>query len=283
MSTFASPQAKTAHSHYTDRALRYDHGDGGWHVELGHDFVQWLSPIPKGIVALDLACGTGLVTLPLAQAIGKRGKVIGIDLTVAMLDVARSKVVPEEAAEIIWVEHDITRLEDIPELQEIKEAGGFDLISCCSALLLLPSAAKAITYWAGLLKPGGRLIIDVPTEDKTLQYLFTVEIPKKEEQKFDRSSIKSVRSLEKLFEDAGLVVEKSWKTRNYLIEKMYEAGEWETVWAAQVEKHKGLVGTGEGKREESKRKFKDAWDRNLNDQGSFRDGHWLYVVIGRKP
>ena len=32
---------------YTPRAAAYDTAAGGWHAELGHDFVTWLPP-PKG-------------------------------------------------------------------------------------------------------------------------------------------------------------------------------------------------------------------------------------------
>ena len=42
-------------------------------------FWQFLA-IPSGITALDLACGAGRYTLPLAERVGPRGKVIAVDL-----------------------------------------------------------------------------------------------------------------------------------------------------------------------------------------------------------
>ena len=56
------------------------------------------------------------------------------------------------------------------------------------------------------------MTIDVPTEDKTLQHLFTIDLRSATGPTFtllfDRSWIHDIRSLEKLYEEAGLVVEK---------------------------------------------------------------------------
>lgn len=69
---------------YGRQAPSYDDSSGGWHVTLGQDFVTWLDPQPKEI-ALDLACGTGLVTIPLARRLGAQGRVVAIDLTREMI------------------------------------------------------------------------------------------------------------------------------------------------------------------------------------------------------
>ena len=82
MSANASASDDKVQSHYTGRAANYDERDGGWHIQLGKDFVGWLSPIPSGSVPLDLACGTGLVTISLTPAI----ELLGVDLTRSMLD-----------------------------------------------------------------------------------------------------------------------------------------------------------------------------------------------------
>jgi demethylmenaquinone methyltransferase/2-methoxy-6-polyprenyl-1,4-benzoquinol methylase len=42
----------------------------------------------KGGTALDVACGTGKLTAALAGAVGPEGRVVGVDLSQAMLDVA---------------------------------------------------------------------------------------------------------------------------------------------------------------------------------------------------
>lgn len=49
-------------------------------------------PVRAGMRLLDVGCGTGDLTLILARMAGADGHVVGLDLTPAMLDVARAKV-----------------------------------------------------------------------------------------------------------------------------------------------------------------------------------------------
>jgi ubiquinone/menaquinone biosynthesis C-methylase UbiE len=64
---------------------------------------------------LDLACGTGLVIIPAAKAVGSSGTVIGIDITPGMLREAGNKTLDEGCAKIEWIEHDVTPLKSCPE------------------------------------------------------------------------------------------------------------------------------------------------------------------------
>lgn len=54
--------------------------------------------------AIDLACGSGIVTELIADAVGSDGSVVGLDFSPPMLEVARSKQI--SAAPIEWVESD---------------------------------------------------------------------------------------------------------------------------------------------------------------------------------
>jgi ubiquinone/menaquinone biosynthesis C-methylase UbiE len=285
MAPYTSTAPSEAQSHYAQRASAYDSANGGWHIALGQDFVDWLSPLPPNSVALDLACGTGLVTLPLASAVGSEGRVIGIDVTTAMLDVARAKPVPASAGRIEWVEHDVTKLRELGVVQDVlAERGGFDVITCCSAFVLLPDQKETLLGWVGLLRPGGRVILDVPTEDRTLQYLFTVEMRERLglENHFDRSWIRGLESVRELVEGVGLTVVKGWKSRSYVPVTLYERDEGGRVWNEQVEKYKDFVQVGDERRIDARRMFLELWEESLNDEKRFEDGHWLYVVIGKK-
>ncbi len=48
-----------------------------------------LAPLDKGMAVLDLGCGSGVDTMIAARAVGADGKVIGIDMTEAMVEMAR--------------------------------------------------------------------------------------------------------------------------------------------------------------------------------------------------
>ena len=102
----------------------------------------------------------------------------------------------------------------------------FDIITCCSALVLLPDPAQAIKHWAGLLKAYGKMIIDVPTEDKTLQHLLTVDVRHAvgTPLPYERDWIGDIHSLEEIYTQAGLKIDRSFRTRSYLPEKWYGKG-----------------------------------------------------------
>ena len=284
----ASPQTTCSKQMYSDRAQIYDTSAGGWHVELGQDFATWTAPAP-GSAVLDLACGTGLVTLPMAAAVGRSGVVVGVDVTAAMLDLARWKALPEGSARVEWAEADISQgLGDVEAVRRVvEERGGFDVISCCSALVLLDDPASVVRRWIDLLRRGGRLIVDVPSEEHTLQYLFTVALRAKLGMSlpFDREWVRGIESLERVYKEVGLEVEKSWRTKSYVPERWYEDDEStrDEVFDRQTrELYLGFA--KEGRVEDAKAAWKDVWKLGVEDgKGKVYEGQPLYVSIGRKP
>lgn len=284
----ASPQTTCAKHMYSDRAQTYDASAGGWHVELGQDFANWTAPAP-GSAVLDLACGTGLVTLPMAAAVGRSGVVVGVDVTAAMLHLARRKEIPEGSARVEWVEADISEGLGGVEIvrRVVEERGGFDVISCCSALVLLDDPVSVVRRWVDLLRRGGRLIVDVPSEEHTLQYLFTVALRAKLGMSlpFDREWVRGIESLEGVYKEVGLEVEKSWRTKSYVPERWYEDDEStrDEVFDGQTrEIYLGFA--REGRVEDAKAAWKDVWKLGVEDgKGKVYEGQPLYVSIGRKP
>lgn len=278
---------------YSPRAANYDTAGNGWHAELGRDFVTWLPP-PKGGAVLDLACGTGLVSLPYAEAVGPDGIVIGVDVTEAMLNEAKRKPPPKDGGRVEWVLGDITALSSLDAVQKVASSrGGFDIISCCSAFVLLEDPAKAVKGWISLLKPGtGKLIVDVPTEDHTLQYLLNHPLRRAMGKSliYNLDWVKDIRALEKVFQGAGLEVEKSFRTRSYVPEKWYGADQAMEVleektgnsglWRTMIEnwEREGV----EGGKEKIKQVWAQIWKENINEDGKVWDGHPLYVTIGRR-
>ncbi|KAJ9638530.1 hypothetical protein H2204_004301 [Knufia peltigerae] len=268
---------------YTPRARNYDISAGGWHATLGRDYVDWLPP-PRGGAVLDLACGTGLVSLPYAQAVGPGGVVVGVDVTEAMLDEARRKPLPRDSGALHWIKGDIADLSSLNVVQNVlSQRGGFDVISCCSALVLLRDPAACIRHWAPYLVPGtGKMIIDVPTEDETMQYLFTVSLrkPLGLSYVFDREWIKDIHSLEAMYEGAGLEVERSFRTKSYIPEKVWRADEAMAAFEEATTSTYKWVRSDDNILARARELWPGVWKKSLNDNSELRDGHSLYVTIG---
>ncbi|KAI4259653.1 MAG: hypothetical protein L6R42_004471 [Xanthoria sp. 1 TBL-2021] len=111
---------------YTERSSTYDNSP--LHPHQANEYIHRAN-LKQGESVLDLACGTGLVTIPAKQHIGPAGKVTGIDISSGMLDVARQRT-SDMGLDITYMEHDITNLSEL-------KLGEFDVITYASALLLL--------------------------------------------------------------------------------------------------------------------------------------------------
>src|ERR1700724_3910050 len=57
---------------------------------LGREALRALAPLP-GEHILDIGCGCGATTLDLAVRVGPVGSVVGVDVSVPMLEVARRR------------------------------------------------------------------------------------------------------------------------------------------------------------------------------------------------
>lgn len=194
---------------YNARSSVYDRS---WHPALAADYIAWVCPLP-GQNVLDLACGTGLVSLMAKRSVGSTGSVTGIDVNDGMMDIAKLKT-EIQGLDVEFIHHDIT---DLEALRGYRIRDDYDIITCTTALVLLEDPGKAIKQSAGLLKPGGKLITDVPTEDcqpfglilEDMGRELGIKLP------FYRRWIKDIGSLQEVMIDAGLEIESARTTREY--------------------------------------------------------------------
>ncbi|MCJ1386042.1 hypothetical protein MMC17_009167 [Xylographa soralifera] len=263
---------------YGARASKYDES---WHVQHAADFTRWASLKP-GQHVLDLACGTGLVTIPAAAAVGPSGSVTGIDITAKILDVARRKVGQQQGGNITFIQHDITQLSGLGLLPT------YDAITCASAIPLLRDPGLAMKHWATFLKPGGLLVVDVPTERSQIPGLVfehvavEVDVPLL----FGRLWVKGPESLERLVLAAGLHLERSFVAKGYASANTYnkdEAGKLFDSWVAGPfsQLHPSL-GTGAEKSARARTLFIGLFAGRAGLDGMVREEEGFYVVVGRK-
>ena len=112
-----------------------------------------LASLAPGEHVLDLACGTGLVTLDAARAVGPHGTVLGTDLSGQMVEVARQRAAEQQLANVSFRRMDAETL-DLP-------AATFDVVLCALGLMYLPDPQGAVREWLRVLKPGGRVVITI--------------------------------------------------------------------------------------------------------------------------
>ena len=101
-----------------------------------------IETLPSGTI-LDAACGTGRYSTVLTD---QGHRVIGVDQSGAMLDIARQKLPSAD-----FREGDLTAL-PLP-------ARSVDAVVCALALVHIPDVASALREFARVLRPGGRVII----------------------------------------------------------------------------------------------------------------------------
>ncbi len=98
---------------------------------------------------LDVACGTGIVARMVAQRTNGQAQLAGLDLSPAMLEVARSAS-EREGLEIAWHEGSASAL-PFPD-------GSFDLVLVQQGLQFFPDKAAAAGEMYRVLAPNGRAV-----------------------------------------------------------------------------------------------------------------------------
>jgi 2-polyprenyl-6-hydroxyphenyl methylase/3-demethylubiquinone-9 3-methyltransferase len=101
-----------------------------------------------GAQALDVGCGGGLLSEPLARA---GATVTAIDLAPSLIDVARLHLLESGVA----VDYRLTSVEELA--RDLPQR--FDVVTCMEMLEHVPEPASVIESCARLLKPGGRLFL----------------------------------------------------------------------------------------------------------------------------
>ncbi|HET7657422.1 MAG TPA: methyltransferase domain-containing protein, partial [Bacillales bacterium] len=110
-----------------------------------------MSKVQEGFRVLDLACGVGDPAFSLAEMVGSPGQVLGLDISEAMVEGARS-----------WAkEHAVSNVEFRAVENELKlgvPKESFDLCTCRHGMMFMPNPASALKALADATKKGGRIV-----------------------------------------------------------------------------------------------------------------------------
>ena len=122
----------------------------------GRQRVIDLLELKPGMRVLDLACGPGTLSKPLAAQVAPDGEVVGIDLAVGMVELAR-------AAAAAGIANATFEVMDIEELVFADDS--FDAAACGHGLQFAPDLARALREAHRVLRPGSRFAASVPLND----------------------------------------------------------------------------------------------------------------------
>ncbi len=146
-----------------------------WH-HFGRRTIERIDLAP-GARVIDLCCGTGASALPAAERVGREGGVLGVDLSRALIAIARSRAQSAGLTNAAFRPGDIDTLDVAPEsFDAVVSVFGFFFSSDMPGLLarawrwLKPGGVIAITAWGEhVLEPGESLFWDaVLKEDASL-------------------------------------------------------------------------------------------------------------------
>ncbi len=116
-----------------------------------------LQPQPDDDV-LDLGCGTGKQSLPLAELVGPGGSVTSVDLSPEALGVLRQR------AQAAGVADRLRLIEsDLDELSAALPAGTFNKVLASFSLYYTADRRKLLTFLHGMMKLGGTLFFCGPS------------------------------------------------------------------------------------------------------------------------
>jgi len=175
--------------------------------QIFESFIDDLN-IKEGENVLDLACGTGLFTYEIAKRIGESGKILGIDISEKMLDIAREKLRKLQLNNIEFLCGDM-----LESLYKIKSST-YNIVTCEWGICY-SKPNKVLKEASRILKPGGRVGI-IDTRADAFKELMKIFIEVAEEHSYALNKyinlhlLRNTTHLENIFKKAGLSLVKCW-------------------------------------------------------------------------
>jgi len=144
-----TPQEKAERT-YNFTADFFDDPALGFWDRCGRRTVGLLGLEP-GMRVLDVCCGTGASALPAAMAVGNEGRVIGVDLSENLLELAQRKAKALQLENIEFLKADMTEL---PFGQE-----SFDAVVIVFGIFFVADMEGQVRKLWRLVRPGGKLAV----------------------------------------------------------------------------------------------------------------------------
>jgi ubiquinone/menaquinone biosynthesis C-methylase UbiE len=136
-----------------DKAVSYYEPCWKQQLEPAQTCLFALAGLQRGARVLDVACGTGLVSLRAAVQVGPEGAVVGTDISEHMVERARTMAAQHHLRHTTFARMDAEDIR-LPD-------GTFDVVLCALGLMYVPNPVRALQEMFRVLKPGGRAVAAV--------------------------------------------------------------------------------------------------------------------------
>jgi len=131
-------------------------------LQPGRDLLALVDPAGVG-AALDLGCGTGELTLLLADALDGSATIEGIDNSSEML----ARAAPRQTERVFFKQRDIVAIESFAE---------WDLVFSNAALHWVPDHESLFARLLGTLRPGAQIAVQMPWNGQHPSHATGVEV-----------------------------------------------------------------------------------------------------------
>ncbi len=238
--------------------------------------VDYLQP-HRGWKVLDVATGTGVLAIALAQAVGPQGRVMGIDLSEGML--ARAEKNLKKMS-----------IENVELFQMDAEQPGFrrdyfHAVACSFGLFFIPDMLKALTQWRRVTRPNGMVLFSSFTE-QAFAPLAEIFVEDLEAAGVDMAAmplatarLKEADVCHELMTEAGYI-----KIKQTTIQVGYhlldEQAWWDVVWGAALRGLLELI--PKAQRETFKRQHLTRISKRCTDDGLWMDVE-VRLTLGQVP
>jgi ubiquinone/menaquinone biosynthesis C-methylase UbiE len=135
---------------YNAAADFYDSSPLSFWNYFGRRTIEGLA-LPVGSHVLDVCCGAGASALPAAEAVGPTGKVIGVDLSEKLLQLAAAKASQRRLTNIDF---------EVGDMLALRFATNrFDAVLCVFGIFFVPEMHAAVRELWRCVRPGGKLAV----------------------------------------------------------------------------------------------------------------------------
>jgi ubiquinone/menaquinone biosynthesis C-methylase UbiE len=139
----------------SEKSAFFDRLAEDWDESVDHDpgkleRIAGLLGLEPGDTVLDVGCGTGVTVPYLLERVGENGRIVAVDISPKMIEVAKRKFPAEEYPNVRFI---------VADVNEMRWENGYDAVLCYSCFPHFRDQNATIRHLTEGLKTGGTLAV----------------------------------------------------------------------------------------------------------------------------